>query len=33
MRIRLICLYALLIVATVSAGAQELIAKITINHN
>ena len=29
MRIRLICLYALLIVATVSAGAQE----ITINHN
>lgn len=33
MRIRLICLYALLIVATVSAGAQELITKITINHN
>lgn len=33
MRIRLICLYALLIVATASAGAQELIAKITINHN
>lgn len=33
MRIRLICLYALLIVATVCAGAQELIAKITINHN
>ena len=33
MRIRLICLYALLIVATVSAGAQELIAKITINYN
>ena len=33
MGIRLICLYALLIVATASAGAQELIAKITINHN
>lgn len=33
MRIRLICLYALLIVATASARAQELIAKITINHN
>ena len=33
MRIRLICLYALLIVTTASAGAQELIAKITINHN
>ena len=33
MRIRLICLYALLIVATVSARTQELTAKITINHN
>lgn len=33
MTIRLICLNALLAAATATAGAQELLAKITVNHN